>query len=189
MMRKLLTLLLFAIPFGSMAQCRDTTAANPFHYCGQPFQPVCGCDNVTYRNPCVAEYRGGIINATQGLNYVPGVCGTFDIDFVPNPVGSFATGNSDSHLHIYINEILFTQLSSVGYSVYILDLFNKVMFQRDAVASTNDNIAQGSSINYGIPVGDLSSDFFSRLENGVYLLIVVVNGEQKTQKIVVENPQ
>jgi hypothetical protein len=179
-----------AFPFSLWAQCKDSLAANPYQYCDQPYQPVCGCDNITYRNPCAAQYWGGIINAyLQGINYVPGVCGNFDFDFVPNPVSAFSAGSSDSHLHIYINDILFTHSSSVSYSVYILDTFNKVLFQRDAVASQNDNITQGSGVNYGIPIGDLSSDYFSRLENGVYLLIITVNGEQKTKKFIVENPK
>jgi hypothetical protein len=190
MIKNILGFIFFVMPVALLAQCpKDSNnLADPFHYCGDFYQPVCGCDDVTYRSPCAAQYWGGIIDPLLGVNIFEGPCGSFDFDFVPNPVGGFSSGNSGSHLHIAFNQTLFATSTTVSYSVYLLDIFNKVMYQRDATANPLDNI-QGSGADNGIAIGDFSSDYFSRFQNGVYLLIVTVNGEQKTKKIVIENPK
>src|SRR6186713_2907186 len=60
--------------------CIDPTRINPFADCSaQPqFYPICGCDNVTYRNLCEAQNRHGI------LAYVDGPCSGFEFDIRPN---------------------------------------------------------------------------------------------------------
>lgn len=40
----------------------------PAEVCDLPYEPVCGCDNVSYYNLCVAQSEGGI------SNYTPGPC-------------------------------------------------------------------------------------------------------------------
>jgi gliding motility-associated-like protein len=45
---------------------------NPGLICSDFFDPVCGCDGVTYSNPCYAERDGGV------LYYIPGECGSTD---------------------------------------------------------------------------------------------------------------
>jgi hypothetical protein len=65
--------------------CIDTTLmnfnANPCY--GNSYEPVCGCDNVTYRNSCMAD-AAGIINQS----YTQGPCEFMDFDFYPNPVAT-----------------------------------------------------------------------------------------------------
>lgn len=167
------------LPFTVFAQCKDSTRADPYYHCDLPYQPVCGCDNVTYRNTCAALNWGGIINGGLSLPWTDGICPNtnFDFDFVPNPVSAITQSLSDSPLHIFINETLLP----TGYVIYIVDMFNKVVFQGDGLATTN--VPAGSS-DWGTPVTDLTTDFFSRMEKGVYILIIQVNGEQKTKKIV-----
>jgi gliding motility-associated-like protein len=54
---------------------------NPGLICSDFFDPVCGCDGVTYSNPCYAERDGGV------LYYLPGECGSTD------GVGSIVVNN------------------------------------------------------------------------------------------------
>ena len=121
----IIAFVLACLPFTSFAQCKDSTRADPYYHCDLPYQPVCGCDNVTYRNTCAALNWGGIINSGFSLPWTDGICQNtnFDFDFVPNPVSAISQSLSDSHLHIYINETLLP----TGYVVYIVDMFNKVL--------------------------------------------------------------
>ncbi len=67
--------------------CPDPTLINPEILCNDLFNPVCGCDNVTYSNECVAMYQYGV-----GI-YTPGPCVTTgmnknagdDFSIFPNP--------------------------------------------------------------------------------------------------------
>ena len=172
-----------SIPLSLMAQCKDTTRANPYVACESKYQPVCGCDNVTYRNKCAAIMWGGVIdNYPFSLNWTDGICPgvNFDFDFVPSAISSFSQNYSDSYLHIFINE----RLLPAYYSVYIFDLFNKLMFDWYDVAKSNNMLGQ---TDWGTPVPRLSAELFAKFPEGVYLVLVSVNGEQKTKKIVVLN--
>lgn len=41
--------------------CVDPGRVDPYYQCNDPsFLPVCGCDQVTYRNECVAFRNGGV---------------------------------------------------------------------------------------------------------------------------------
>ena len=86
-MKQLILLLLISISLISKAQtfnqntCQDTTLISNNPCYGTLYQPVCGCDNVTYRNECLA-YANGLLNFTQGP------CEFMDFDFLPNPVST-----------------------------------------------------------------------------------------------------
>lgn len=52
--------------------CFDSELLNPDANCIAVYNPVCGCDGVTYGNSCEAEMFGGVIS------WIPGECGTFN---------------------------------------------------------------------------------------------------------------
>lgn len=93
--------------------CIDTTLtnfnSNPCY--GNSYEPVCGCDNVTYRNSCMAD-AAGIIN----YSYTQGPCEFMDFDFYPNPVATagqlkvkvICKGISD--INVWIFDMYFRQM-------------------------------------------------------------------------------
>ncbi|MFM7730677.1 MAG: Kazal-type serine protease inhibitor domain-containing protein, partial [Flavobacteriales bacterium] len=73
-----------------MGGCIDTALIDPNWVCIQIYDPVCGCDQVTYPNACVATYQFGI------TSYTPGECTTSvgslmeeSIRIFPNPTTNF----------------------------------------------------------------------------------------------------
>lgn len=63
--------------------CEEPSRINEFFQCYEPrYSPVCGCDQKTYRNQCVAYNVAGI-----NWNLNDGVCKSdvFGFDFYPNP--------------------------------------------------------------------------------------------------------
>ncbi len=46
--------------------CINPNLINPNFPCFNQYQPVCGCNNVTYQNGCIARYRHGVSSFTSG---------------------------------------------------------------------------------------------------------------------------
>ncbi len=82
-------LCIIILPFLAKAQfndCIDSNRINPYYQCNDPsFDPVCGCNNVTYRNGCEMTNVGGVNYSSPDQN---GVCRSdfFFFYYYPNPV-------------------------------------------------------------------------------------------------------
>ena len=165
-MRYFSLVLLVLIAFAGMAQpvysCKDTlNTPNTFQPCGTDYRPVCGCDNVTYRNSCAAQYWGGLY-AWSGDNEI---CDNFNFDFYPSAVDYFP-----AHFHLF--------MKNPGSAVlYIYDTFGRLQYEKLFYATYANQIIpdDGGGGGFEVPV--------QTFLKGIYAVVVVANGEKRYQKI------
>lgn len=166
-MKSIINCLLLIIPAsGIYAQinncCIDTTRQpDTYFMCYTPqYEPVCGCDNITYRNSCAAENWGGLINNGFCLGWIERtICGNFDFDFIPSGISYYPVQFS-----LYMKK-------PGSATLYIYNRYGGLLGSEYFTASFPDQII----------VRELS---FQSLEIGVFLAVVVVNGERLTKKFV-----
>ena len=53
-------------PCGEILNCIDSTQINPDIMCTADYNPVCGCNDITYGNACIAENWFGVTSWTPG---------------------------------------------------------------------------------------------------------------------------
>jgi hypothetical protein len=135
--------------------CKDPQRIEDiFYHCYDQYQPVCGCDGVTYRNACSAEYQYTLFY----LNWTDGPCTNFDFDISPNQVVD--------QLPLRIKK------KREGYfSVNIYDVYGHIYFS--GVLNYTANPSEPYQL-FEIPV--------LGFEQGVYIIEVITDGEQQLKK-------
>jgi hypothetical protein len=92
------------------------------------YDPVCGCDNVTYRNQCNAYNNHGVIQWRSG------VCSGLDMDFYPNPIGPVTTFTVNLSYPEFISgnaDLKIVDVFGKTWEQRILNNFNRTMIQFD----------------------------------------------------------
>lgn len=109
--------------------CIDSSRVNPTFQCNvQLYDPVCGCDNITYRNSCNAVNNHGV---TQ---FRGGVCSGLDVDFYPNPVGPASVMTINLSYPEFINGNADLKIVDAYGKVWehrLINNFNRTMIQLD----------------------------------------------------------
>ncbi|MCF8276054.1 MAG: T9SS type A sorting domain-containing protein [Flavobacteriales bacterium] len=113
-MRLLVTFFVFlSFSIGANAQCIDTlNFPNLQPPCYPDFVPVCGCDGVTYRNACYADF------ATV-LQYTDRPCEQVALDIYPNPCTYWLYATVVTKYESDVNLYIFDKNGTVFYYQFL----------------------------------------------------------------------
>lgn len=139
------------------AECIDTSLIDESVDCPTVVEPVCGCDNITYDNACIAENYFGVIF------WVSGECSTTGI-----------SETEKSTLHIYpnpANDFIVIENSIPGIAtIEIRNTTGALVWQQTDVFLENEKTI---SLN--------------EIHTGNYFLSIIQNNERNTQALIIQH--
>lgn len=117
-----LTFIVMMFVHVSLAQCTDSlNFPNLQPPCWPDFIPVCGCDGVTYRNSCYADY------ATV-LQYQERPCEQVALDIYPNPSSFMLFATVVTKFDADVNLYIFDRNGMVYYYQYLTNVSSQQVY-------------------------------------------------------------
>lgn len=136
-------------------ECIDQSVIDQNHLCSEEYSPVCGCDNNTYSNECVAYYLNGITEWTDGsCSSNDTLC--FDLIDIDFGVCQMALG-----VGLINGECQFISgcgylVNNINYSDYFYDSIESC----EELCENTDNIRNHEQLQYSV-YPNPSSGFFN----------------------------
>lgn len=146
---------------GGGDDCVVTAMIDSTYECSDAYEPVCGCDGITYTNSCEATYYGGVVFNSAGP------CGATTIQeetifgsvmVSPNPAQNTAN-------------ISYSLKSTADVTITIMDLTGKVML----LPITHHSIPGTFRIELNT----------TELNSGIYIVRLSSNGNESIQKMMI----
>ena len=126
----------------SQVICIDTSLIDPNAVCIEIYDPVCGCDGVTYSNECYAVNFGGV------LSWTPGICE----DIVVSPCEDLAGvdfGLCDMTMGVGVINGVCTNISGCGWEVNGID-YSPAFYNSIAECTSNCGPCEDlAGVNFG----------------------------------------
>jgi len=146
---------------GGGVDCINPAIIDTAYGCIDVYEPVCGCDGITYDNSCYAIYYGGIVFYTDGACggvsvQEETIIGTIKVN--PNPAKNITTLN-------------YSIKADGVVTIQVMDLTGKIMLTPIAHYSIP------GTYNVELNTNDLAS--------GLYIISISTNGEQAIEKLVI----
>ncbi len=146
---------------GGGVDCINPATIDSTYGCIDVYEPVCGCDGITYDNSCYAIYYGGVVF------YTDGACGGVSVQeetiigtirVQPNP----AQNNTTINYAINAGGLV---------TIQVMDLTGKIML------TPIEHYSIPGTYNVELNTGNLSS--------GLYIINIATNGENAIEKLVI----
>ncbi|MEO5571634.1 MAG: hypothetical protein ABIT08_11860 [Bacteroidia bacterium] len=172
-MKKIFLFFLFIAALKANGQCVDTNAyhGNCNECFGLDFAPVCGCDGINYRTECEAFKCANLLLDSNTI------CDYVDFDFRPTLI----SGDPVSYTSAVGTICVFAKFrGSVVIQIY--NSFGKIMYDNVLVANY-DNVFLPGNVFRGMPLQYLQIPETATFERGVYIVVVSVDGQSKSLKL------